>query len=214
VFTRQNGSSLLLGLLLLALLSLLVTNAVSENRWQQRVATHELGEARAESAARSAVVWAEDWLMSLPGDIRPDLCTGDCTVTPIHAPGSLPGAPERLDERWWLEHAYPQGTDPLTKAQSSATGDPRTPAGRWIVSEVHFAPAGTLGIGVPDVGFYRVVARAARAPAGTPIVIETIVARPWGDVNWTDPLPPTESSFCHVGGMSAPCGRMTWRRRL
>ncbi len=210
---RQGGSSLLLGLLLLALLSLLVTNAVSENHWNWRIASHEVAEARAESAARDALAWAEDWLMSLPGDARPEPCSGECAGVPVLAPGAVPASPETHGERWWLTNAHARGADPLTGGQLPTAGDPRTPPGRWLVEEAHFAPAGSLGAGVPDVGFYRIVARAARAPSGAPVVIEAVVARPWGDRAWSDPLPASGAAFCRGAGLPGPCGRMSWRRR-
>jgi hypothetical protein len=132
---------------------------------------------------------------------------------PVLAASAFPADPEGQDERWWLEHAHANGADPMTGGQFPAAGDPRTPPGRWLVTETHFAPAGSLGDGIPDVSFYRIVARAARAPRGPAVVLEAVVARPWGDGAWSDPLPASGTTFCRDIIVSGPCGRMSWRRR-
>lgn len=210
---EQRGAALVLGLLLLALLSLLVTNAWSQNRWQQRIATHEIGEARAEAAARSALRWAEDWLMSLPGDAPALPCTGACTDTVIFSAGSLPLPLESLGERWWLDHAHADGIDPVTGRQLAQRRGVGAVAGRWIIEEAHFDAAEARGVGSPATSYYRIVARAVRVPQGTPVVLEAIVARPWGELTWVDGLPAGAARFCRGATAPTPCGRLSWRRR-
>ncbi len=208
--TRQRGTSLVLGLVLLALLTLLVTTAASDSLWQGRITTNQLGEERALRAARSAVAWAEQWLMSLPGDQRPAACTSPCGAGgAIHAAGALPASLEGQDEAWWQNHAQGDGFDPATGTQREDRRRPGTPPARWLVEEVHVE----AGAGTDTTVYYRIVARAARAPRGRPVFLELLVARPWGDLAWADALPRDDVSFCVDMELSAPCGRMAWRRR-
>lgn len=207
---RHRGASLLLALVLLSLLSLLVTTAFSDNQWQLRIATHEIAEARALRAARSALTWAEEWLLSRPGDARPLPCPGPCAPgAAVLGPGAMPHDPGRLDEIWWLEHGHADGFDPVDGALVADRGSRRTPLGRWIVQEARFEAARGEH---PARTWYRVVARAARAPRGAPVVLETIVARPWGEPGWTDALPAGDASFCRDPALHGPCGRLAWQR--
>ena len=59
---------LLLCLLFLVLLGGIVTVAFSDSRWELRMAAQGQSEVRALTAARSALAWAEAWLLSRPGD--------------------------------------------------------------------------------------------------------------------------------------------------
>ena len=67
---NQRGSVLLLGLLFIAVLSLGVTTAFSDNRWQLKMSSNQWSEDRAIQAANSALNWGESWLMSQPGDVQ------------------------------------------------------------------------------------------------------------------------------------------------
>jgi hypothetical protein len=66
-----------------------------------------------------------------------------------------------------------------------------------------------------DVTWYRIVARAPMAPSGPAVVVESLLARPWGAVDWRDPLPRAADldSFCTALWSRLPCGRQAWRRR-
>jgi Tfp pilus assembly protein PilX len=227
---RQRGAALLLGLLMLSLLSLLVTQAWSDNRWHMRIASHEISQLRAEAAARSALNWAERWLLTRPGEDRPPACGGHCRGLPILADRALPERPEELAESWWLDNALADGFDPDTGDQVVGRVPDGTPAGRWIIEEAQV----TGEDDVPTTVYYRIVARAARVPRGTPVVIESVLARPWGDAAWSDARsgPPDETetfgigrpvatsettrsragSFCRQPETPGHCGRLSWRR--
>ena len=214
---HQRGAVLLLSLLLLALLSALVTHALQANQWQRRIASHEIASARAAAAARSALRWGEQWLMSLPGDAPPE-CVGACKPTPATL-ASLPGAVagldpvEALQERWWLDHAFADGFDPVTGRQVASRGRSGTPVGRWTVIPVA-SPSGTGAASAePDIRYYRILARAVPARRGQPVLIETLLARPWGDARWQDPLPVTGTGYCALPGVPRPCGRLRWQQR-
>ncbi len=210
---RQRGATLLLGMLLLAVFSLAVTTAWSDNQWQLRLGKNQSTEQRAVRAASSALEWAEAWLMNLPGDHRPVTCVAPCGPGEvILARGLGPDQPEQLAESWWLEHGYADGYEPVSRSVVAARQLPGSPVGRWLIEEVHFT-AGDPADGAPDTSYFRILARAARAPQGTPVVLETIVARPWGAVDWRDALPRSEDRFCGDLAGSSPCGRLAWQRR-
>ncbi len=211
---RQRGAALVLGLLFLFLLSGVVTAAFSDNQWQLRIASHELAEERAMQSARSALAWAEDWVLAQPGDQRPVPCPGQCGPSdPVLGAGLAPATPERRPETWWLGHAYADGFDPVAGASVVRRQRANTPPGRWIVEEVHFEPGDAHDPARPAVSYYRLVARAARAPRGEAVVLESIVARPWGEPAWSDDLPGGGPGFCNGVNAPDPCGRLAWRRR-
>jgi Tfp pilus assembly protein PilX len=214
---REGGASLLLALLLLALLGGLVTHALQANQWQRRIASHEIASARAETAARSALRWAEQWLMHLPGDLPPD-CTGPCDPVSMRV-RPRPAAPTGLDsalelgESWWLEHAYADGFDPLSGRLLATRGAGDSPAGRWIVIPLEHADGPAPLSENEEIRYYRILARAVPARRGNPVLIETVVARPWGDARWRDALPAGSARFCATPGAPRPCGRLRWQQR-
>jgi hypothetical protein len=214
---RQLGASLLLALLLLALLSGLVAHALQANQWQRRIASHEIAGARAETAARSALRWAEQWLMHLPGDPTP-ACADSCEPLPGHLPttGALGGLDSalQLGERWWLDHAHADGFEPQGGRMLAARGVSGSPIGRWIVVPFEGRGGPTPLPRDAEIRYYRILARAAPAHRGEPVLIETIVARPWGDALWRDPLPAVDgATFCAAPDTPRPCGRLRWLQR-
>jgi hypothetical protein len=214
---KQRGASLLLAVLLMALFSGLVVHALQANQWQRRIATHEIGLARAEAAALSALRWAEQWLMHLPGE-APPACIDACGLRPETlrtAPDALAGLDPvlALPESWWLEHAHADGFDPGTGRLLEARGASGTPTGRWIVIPLDHPDAPRrLDDGV-QIHFYRILARAVPNRQGEPILIETVMARPWGDASWRDSLPADGTPFCATAGAPQPCGRLRWQQR-
>ena len=202
---QGRGSSLLLCLLLLLPLTLLVSLTWADSRWELRLAARDLAEQRALTAARSALAWAEAWLMSLPGEARPPPCPAPCTIQPA-SHGQPPGG---QSERWWLEHAHADGWQPESESLLMVRQPRGTPVGRWWIGELWVEP----GAPGAQLTYYRVLARAARAPAGEPIVLESIVARPWGHRDWQDPLPAVQARFCQAVATPQPCGRTAWQRQ-
>lgn len=209
----QRGATLLLGMILLAAFSLAVTNAFSDNQWQLRLSKNQSSEQRAAQAASSALEWAEAWLMSLPGESRAAVCTTTCDVDDIILGAGLgPAQPEQLRESWWLQHGFSDGFEPLSGVMLATRQLNGSPAGRWLVEEVHYSPEDPV-TGDPAISYFRVLARAPRAPQGTPVLLESIIARPWGESVWSDALPGNGVRFCQNSGRPDHCGRLAWQRR-
>jgi Tfp pilus assembly protein PilX len=200
-------------MLLLALLSLAVGTAFSDNQWQLRISSNQWSEQRAEQAASSALSWAESWLMSQPGELRPLPCRSSCSAAQvILTDDALPPGLAGLNETWWLDNGHADGLEPASGTLLAARSIGGSPGGRWLVQEIHHEPADGAA-GTPEISYFRVTARAPRAPRGTPVLLETIVARPWGSAAWRDALPASGSGFCSAPGVPAHCGRLSWRRR-
>lgn len=209
----QRGASLLLALLLLALLGGLVTHALQANQWQRRIASHEIAAARAEVAAQSAARWAEQWLMHLPGEAPPN-CAVPCDPL-LEGPGAGPSdlgldSALELGERWWLDHAHADGFDPVSGRMLAVRGAGDSPIGRWTVVPLEHPDAPTPLSADTEIRYYRVLARAVPKRRGEPVLIETIVARPWGDARWRDALPLEGATFCVGNVAPRPCGRLRW----
>ncbi|KAA9132541.1 hypothetical protein F3N42_04785 [Marinihelvus fidelis] len=213
---RQSGVALVLCVLLLASLSLVAMAGAGDSQVQVRVAANLSAERAALRAAKSALSWAEQWLHGLDGTSRPPACGSNCAGgPPVHPANDLPPLLEYQPESWWLSHARADGSDPITGGTLADRAPDRGPVGRWLVEELHHAAAGTTA-GQPEITYYRVTARATPYPSGTPVVIESIIARPWGDASWRDAFPDTWPAPGYCLGLAQPthCGRMAWRRRL
>lgn len=207
--------ALLLGLLLLAGLSLLALAAASDSSLQLQASRNISSEQQALSAALSANAWAEHWLLSQDGSARVEPCLAACGNTqPVRAANSYPPLPEYQSESWWLEHGHADGFDPVSGQRIVLRYTADQPVGRWIVEELHYqSPADA---GQPAVSYYRIIARAVQLGSGTPIVVESILARPWGHPDWRDALPRRHDQplFCLTLPQGTDCGRRAWQRRL
>ena len=214
---RETGTTLLLCVLLLSSISLVALAAASASGLQLRMSHNVGSEQQALEAALSANAWAERWLLSLDGSQRPQPCTSACSgQQAVRAAGSYPPLPEYQGERWWLDHGYADGYDPHTARQLVSRAFNGRPAGRWIVEEVQYLPSVEAAEFAAEMSYYRVIARAVHPGLGTPVVVESIIARPWGNALWQDalPRPPEAALFCTGLLPGLHCGRRAWQRRL
>lgn len=212
---RERGVTLLLGVLLLATLSLVVLSAASASGLQIRISNNNSQEQQALAQARSASHWAERWLLGQPGTQRLPPCAASCTAQQVvRAAGSYPPLLEHQSEAWWLTHGHADGFDPASGQRLAQRTPSDIPAGRWLIEEVHHetSAAGSSN----EISYYRILARGVAASGGPPVVVESIIARPWGQADWQDPLPRESHTvlFCHGLLPATPCGRRSWQRRL
>lgn len=209
---RESGATLLLGLLLLTALSLLGLAAITDSTLQLRMAGNLEAEEAALQRARSALAWGERWLLSLDGAARPAPCAASCDpAVPIHeAHQGL--VPERQEDRWWQDHSLADGHDPAQGRLVADRTPTSAPEARWRVEQLHVTPADGA---TPELAWYRVLAWAPRTGFTEPVLLESILARPWGDGAWRDALERSraEPSFCMDLQVTVDCGRRAWRRR-
>jgi len=208
---RSDGGALLLALMLLTGLTLLGLAAASDQALQMRIVGNLERSGQAEIAAHSALDWAEDWLFSLDGSAPPAVCPDPCDGAVLSSVSTWPEHPDRADTDWWLAQGHLAGTLPVD-GSPLLEYSPSNP-GRWIISaiDVPAPPAGDLP--APVIGWFHIMARGADTSGRQVAVIESVVARPWGESSWRDPLPRPagQPRFCQASGPH-PCGRMAWRQ--
>jgi Tfp pilus assembly protein PilX len=211
---NSRGAALLLCLLLLFALTLLGLAAASDAGLQSRM-TGNLEKASASVRIADAnLAWAESWLLSIDGAQRPATCSDSCaTDEVIREAGGYPDSPERQDLAWWSDNGFRIGYDPVSgevmASSLAALG------GFWIMEEVQFQNSPNPGGEQPGTGYYRGIAL-GKGPDGKSIAVtESIFARPWGNPDWTDPLPGVEgqAGVCRRFEIQALCGRLAWRQR-
>lgn len=205
------GGALLLALMLLAGLTLLGLAAASDQALQVRIVGNLERSGQAQRAAEAALAWAEDWLFSLDGSAPPVPCAAGCDGAVFLSGAAWPDHPEQADATWWQSHGHRAEASPVDG--SSPPERPSTNPGHWIVAVIDVPPSPASDPPVPVIGWYRVAARGTDAAGQQVAVVESIIARPWGESDWRDPLPRPagQARFCQAGGPQ-PCGRAAWRQ--
>jgi len=214
---KNRGIALLMGLVLLAAVSLLALMAANGMVLQRHMAANFGDKARALAGATRATAAARDWLYSRATSEREHGCVSGCYLPAgIYHPGELPRNPEFESDHWWQSHAVAVGSHPESGAPLTPEGIESNPP-RWLMEELLFAPPEPVG-GEPaetGVAYYRILARGQGSRPGSVVVSESIVARPWGGD--AEPLPyPNRGSptaFCRQFDGALDCGTKAWRQR-
>lgn len=213
----SGGIALVLGLLLLAAISLLAVMAANGMLLQRRMAANDADRGRALQNADLATAAARAWLDSRADVERQAGCQVGCVLPPaIHAGGALPADPEFESAAWWRSNgvavaSHPETGDPL--------GTPAPLAGEawWLIEESHIEPFGesVAGPAVGAVGYYRIFGRGSGIQSGSVAVTEAVVARPWEGSYQPAPYPQQADApdFCRQFDAAVPCGQLAWRQR-
>lgn len=212
---NNRGIALLMGLVLLAALSLLALMATSGMLLQQRMSANYGERSVALAHATRAAAAALSWLYSRTDFEREADCVMDCQLPfAIHAPGRLPRNPEFESAAWWQSNAQAAGVHPLS-GEPLAAPEPDPP--RWVMEEIGYLPldASAAGPSAAGIAYYRVLARGHGASPGSIAVTESIVARPWQGEFEPLPYPPDSprAGFCLQFSGELPCGTQAWRQR-
>lgn len=214
---NARGVALLMGLLLLAALSLLAVMTANGMLLQRRMAANFGDRGLALGNADRAVAEARAWLDSRADIERQAGCVSGCVLpVAIHAGGELPANPEFESAAWWRANGVPAGTNPET-GEAVGPAAPAVDASRWIIEEAHFEAFNqpVSGPAVGGVGFYRIFGRGAGADPASVAVVESVVARPWQGGYEPAAYPPTAPplEFCRQFDPQVPCGILAWRQR-
>lgn len=214
---KDRGIALLMGLVLLAAVSLLALMAANGMVLQRHMAANFSERASALAGATRATAAARDWLYSRGHSERETGCLSGCFLPAgIHPPGQLPRNPEFESDHWWQFHAVAAGTHPESGEPLAAEAIRPNPP-RWLMEELHFAPPEQTGSEPANAGvaYYRIFARAQGNRPGSVVVTESIVARPWGGESVPQPYPREGSpaAFCRQFGPAFDCGTQAWRQR-
>jgi len=213
---KARGIALLMGLVLLAALSLLAVMAANGMLLQRRMSANFSAGSQALAQATRGLEEARAWLNSRADFEREADCSDDCLLpAAVYRPGELPRNPEFEGVAWWQSHGiatghHPETGEPLTAGESEARPS------RWIIEELHYAPAPSAAAGdIAGIGYYRILARATGGSPGSLAVTESIVARPWGGEYGPAPFPADRpsSAFCRQFDPAISCGTLAWRRR-
>lgn len=214
---NPRGVALLMGLLLLAALSLVAVMTANGMLLQRRMAANFDDRGLALGNADRAVAAARAWLNSRADLERQADCVSGCWLpVAIHAAGELPTNPEFESAAWWRANGVPAGAHPES-GESVGTGAPPGDASRWLIEEIHFAPPAQAVSGpeVGGIGYYRILGRGVGTDPASVAVTESIAARPWqGDYApsaYPPSAPPLE--FCRQFDPQLPCGTLAWRQR-
>jgi len=214
---RVRGIALLMGLVLLAAISLVALLAANGAVLQQRMAANFGVSAKTLGHATRATAAARDWLYSRPDFEREVGCLSDCLLpAAIHNVGQMPRNPEFESAAWWRSNAVAAGSHPET-GEPLANDPAEVEPPRWLIEEVHYRSLadGSVEAAVAGIGYYRILAWSSGSSPGSLAVTESIVARPWdGEI---EPLPyPSDQpagTFCRQFDPALACGVQAWRRR-
>lgn len=214
---KARGIALLMGLVLLAAVSLLALMAANSMVLQRRMSANYGERSQALARATRAVAAAKAWLYSRPDFERQIDCTADCQLpAAIHGPGQLPRNPEFESAAWWRSYAIAEGIHPATLEPLTAESpEPDPPT--WIMQELGYLALAESEVGpaVGGIGYYRILARGTGGGPGSIAVIESIVARPWYGEFAPLPYPAEQShtTFCQQFSPALACGTQAWRQR-
>jgi len=209
--------ALLMGLVLLAAISLMALMAANGTVLQRRMSANFEASSKALGDAARATAAARAWLDSRSDFERQRGCLSNCILpAAIQGTGELPRYPEFESAAWWMVNAVAAGTHPET-GDAVDLPAPEADPPRWIIEELRYVPldesvSGDQAVGV---GYYRILARSSGGRAGGLAITESIVARPWdGDY---EPLPyPSDTppgAFCRQFDQRVACGMQAWRQR-
>lgn len=209
--------ALLMGLVLLAAISLVAVTAANGMVLQRRLAGNAEEDARAAQDAQMAVATARDWLDSRADIERQAGCVSACLLPmAIRGPGSLPADPEFQSAAWWRSNGYSPCLHPETGEALPCRVNGAEPP-RWLIEEIHYRPLGEQAHADDPraAGYYRILGRGTGLRASHVAVVEAIVARPWeGDYEPGEfPRSGPRSGFCRQFAAAPPCGSQSWRRR-
>lgn len=214
---KHRGIALVMGLLLLAGISLMALMTANGMTLQRRMSANftDAGRSLAEADAASAA--AQAWLYSRPDSERERGCLAGCTLpVAIWGPGQLPRNPEFESAAWWQDNGIAAGSHPQTGEPLGFDTWGADPP-RWIIEELLYLPleADSTEPAIDGIGHYRIYARAGGRSPGSVAITEAVLARPWeGEF---EPLPyPAKGPpglFCHQFDAAIPCGMQAWRQR-
>lgn len=214
---KNRGMALLIGLLLMAALSLLALSAASGTVLQRNMAINFEENALSLQNASIAVSYARSWLNHREVNERQGNCASGCLLpVGIRNSGELPDQPEFESAGWWRNNAFAAGYDPET-AEATDTPDNGIEPARWLIEEIHYTPTGDAWeeFRAEGIAYYRILGRGTGRNARSVSVVEMIVARPWEGDFQVGSYPPEgpDRTFCRQFENRYDCGSLSWRQR-
>jgi Tfp pilus assembly protein PilX len=209
VSKNTGGMVLLLCLIFLMALTLLGLSASSDAILQNKLTSNLKENERAKQSAQLGLLWAERWLLDLDSPV-PVSCAETCDGLYLHAAGALPPKPQHEDFSWWMAHGHEAGIDPLTGVRLTTIASDSIKPPVWIIEILQSIPPNAETN--PDLQvWYRILARGNGRTDNAVSVVESIVVRSWPLVEDAEISGSGITGSCPGSGMSAVCGRFSWR---
>ena len=202
---RQAGASLVIGLIILTVLTVLGLVSTSGHLLQQKALAAGIEREQALNAAERALEWGESLLDYSSG---PACQTGCSSVSRTWDSQALPSAIESMDDAWWQASGMEFGQDPLQQA----TGQPWLEASqppRVVIAQLHRQDhTGTAGEAY-EYRYYQVFANGYSANENNHVLVSSTVAVPF-------PLNAGNGESANEAAAACPdtgvrCGRVGWR---
>ena len=218
---RQAGASLVIGLIILTLLTVLGLVSTSGHLLQQKALVAGMDREHALRAAERALEWGEALLQNT----IPVACMDNCTAyTPVWHSQAMPDALENMDASWWQQHGIEFGHDPLQQAASLAWPE-ATPPPRLIIEElVKQEHPGASGEKF-ELRYYRVYANGYSVNEDNHVIVASTISVPYmlespgQDSAQSIAVPCSQAELGDAGNTdndqaNIRCGRLGWREIL
>jgi len=169
MLTNQQGVTLPIALVFLLALTLLGTAAITTSAFQERMSHNMREHTLAFQAAESALIEAENWLMSLTAEPNPEVsCSSQPCVINLDPTRYF----EEQDDTWW-------SSDSNTAAFSDGSISGVSNQPRYVIEYFRFvADTPTVGQGVPEgVHYYRITAKGYGGDGNAFVILQTTLAR-------------------------------------
>lgn len=215
---HQSGASLVVGLVILTLLTVLGLVSTSGHLLQQKALAAGIDREHALHAAERALEWGESLLQYTPAAS----CTSNCDASSrTWQQQAMPVAMENMDAGWWRQHAMEFGTDPMGQAAVLSWPDASTPP-RVVIEEMH--KQGYVGISGNEyeLRYYRVYANGYSISEDNHVIIASTIAVPYSQDSDADQIGDFTVVACPEAELRNPednvyidpdmrCGRLGWR---
>jgi len=219
----QSGMVLILGLALLAGLSLLGIMAGNSMLQQKQMAANHADSELARLSAMTAIGSGEGFLLALPAAARRENCPSDCFADPVrsvlHTPDMLPAQPEYLPDDWWSGWGLTGHSAAAITSRDAMAGTAWSLPGRYppqfVLQEIKFVAIPEMSVPedaprISGIGYYRILGRGTGIAPNSSHVVEAIFARPW---QMQADESPSAGIDCKAFRPWYDCGRMAYRER-
>ncbi|GAB4193359.1 MAG: hypothetical protein Tsb002_23810 [Wenzhouxiangellaceae bacterium] len=164
--SRQRGSALFLGILILIVLTLLAVVSSSNSVLQERMTGNFRDQALAFQAAENGLRWAEGWIASRTNRADPLMiacpAVGGCP-SPIIANGVMPQVMEQGLEVDWTPIPYEYGDLPSAPGTNVRDMPMVAQQPKYVIEEVFFAPDNLTEMPQTGTFYYNITARGVGA---------------------------------------------------
>jgi len=200
----QGGASLVIGLIILTVLTVLGLVSTSGHLLQQKALAAGVEHEQALNAAERGLEWGESLLRYASGPA----CISDCSSqSRTWESQGLPPAIESMGNEWWQQNGMEFGHDPQNHVASLPWPGPSQPP-RLIIEQLHNQSITTATSEDYELRYFRVFANGYSANEDNHVIVSSTIGVPFLLNNDTD------ESAVHAADCpdaAVRCGRLGWR---